>query len=128
MGRKVGMRSCKALREAKVLGWVFKGLTAADLTLLGTLGSVLPALERLFLVEPAAGPDARRRAAAGGETGRGRAAGRDRARYQRYAFKYVAKGVPSQKQLLQLSNLHMMCICGHVHLSTWRAALLVHDA
>ena len=57
LGRKVGMRSCKELREAKVLGLVFKGLTAADLTLLGTLGSVLPALERLFLVEPAAGPD-----------------------------------------------------------------------
>ena len=54
---KVGLRSCKELREAKVIRWINKGLTAADLALLGTLGSVLPALERLVLVEPAAGPD-----------------------------------------------------------------------
>ena len=63
--RKVGMRSCKELREAKEVQWRDKGLTAADLALLGTLGSVLPALERLFLVEPtgAAVPDGMRRLA-----------------------------------------------------------------
>ena len=50
--RKVGLRSCKELREAKVVNCHYKGLTATDLELLGTLGSVLPALERLYLVEP----------------------------------------------------------------------------
>eukprot|EP00964_Phaeocystis_antarctica_P041135 scaffold23509_cov59-Phaeocystis_antarctica.AAC.1 len=54
---KVGLRSCKELREAKEVRWIYKGLTATDLALLGTLGSVMPALERLVLVEPAAGPD-----------------------------------------------------------------------
>ena len=56
---KVGLRSCKALREAKHVGWSNKGLTASDLGLLGTLGSVLPALEGLTLFETsgAAGPD-----------------------------------------------------------------------
>ena len=64
---KMGLRSCKELREAKEVYWYYnEGLyTAADLTLLGTLGSVLPALEGLyldglkglFLHEPAAGPD-----------------------------------------------------------------------
>ena len=54
---KVGLRSCKELREAKTVDGRNKGLTAADLTLLGTLGSVLPALKTLFLHEPAAGPD-----------------------------------------------------------------------
>jgi len=49
---KVGLRSCKELREAKVIYWYNKGLTAADLTLLGTLGSVLPALETLSLSIP----------------------------------------------------------------------------
>ena len=48
---KMGMRSCKELREAKVVSWMHKGLSAADLTTLGTLGSVLPALEQLFLGE-----------------------------------------------------------------------------
>ena len=43
--RKLGMRSCKELREAKDAEWGDRGLTAADLGLLGTLGSVLPALE-----------------------------------------------------------------------------------
>ena len=53
--RKLGM-SCKQLREAKeVYSW-HKGLTADDLKLLGTLGSVLPALKTLTLCEPAAGP------------------------------------------------------------------------
>eukprot|EP00964_Phaeocystis_antarctica_P142549 scaffold107832_cov54-Phaeocystis_antarctica.AAC.2 len=63
--RKVGMRSCKELREAKQVGWMNKGLFAADLTLLGTLGSVLPALEVLHLYEPAAGPDGVQRLMAG---------------------------------------------------------------
>ena len=58
---KLGMRSFKELREAKELDndlsaaiarqWPFpcNGLSAADLTLLGSLGSVLPALEQLSL-------------------------------------------------------------------------------
>eukprot|EP00964_Phaeocystis_antarctica_P011520 scaffold6373_cov64-Phaeocystis_antarctica.AAC.4 len=37
--RKVGLRSCKELREAKYASWQSKGLTATDLALLGTLGS-----------------------------------------------------------------------------------------
>eukprot|EP00964_Phaeocystis_antarctica_P127923 scaffold91643_cov57-Phaeocystis_antarctica.AAC.2 len=36
---KVGLRSCKELREAKYASWHSKGLTATDLALLGTLGS-----------------------------------------------------------------------------------------
>tara|TARA_B100000795_G_scaffold193904_1_gene148173 strand:- start:412 stop:1581 length:1170 start_codon:yes stop_codon:yes gene_type:complete len=52
---KVGMRSCKELREAKEARWQDKGLTAADLGLLGTLGSVLPALEKLRLIDSSAG-------------------------------------------------------------------------
>ena len=63
--RKLGHRNCKALREAKVVYWCNKGLTADELKLLGTLGSVLPALERLDLHEPAAGPDGGRQLAAG---------------------------------------------------------------
>eukprot|EP00964_Phaeocystis_antarctica_P147809 scaffold114515_cov63-Phaeocystis_antarctica.AAC.1 len=42
--RKVGMRGCKELREATKLEWLNKGLAAADLATLSTLGSVLPAL------------------------------------------------------------------------------------
>ena len=42
---KGGLRSCKELREATHAQWRNKGLNAADLALLGTLGSVLPALE-----------------------------------------------------------------------------------
>ena len=57
LGRKAGKRSCKALREAKVVECHQKGLSSDDLALLGTLGSVLPALEELHLMEPAAGPD-----------------------------------------------------------------------
>ena len=48
---KVGMSSCKELREATRVWWVDKFLTAADLATLGTLGSVLPALEWLRLAE-----------------------------------------------------------------------------
>ena len=62
--RKLGHRKCKALREAKVV-YCYEGLTADELKLLGTLGSVLPALERLVLVEPAAGPEGMRQLAAG---------------------------------------------------------------
>eukprot|EP00964_Phaeocystis_antarctica_P065368 scaffold39432_cov67-Phaeocystis_antarctica.AAC.2 len=56
---KVGLRSCKELREAKEVCWILKGLSTADLALLGTLGSVLPALQQLILIEysDAAGPD-----------------------------------------------------------------------
>jgi hypothetical protein len=54
---KMGLRSCKELREAKVVGCLRKGLSADDLATLGTLGSVLPSLEVLRLCEPAAGPD-----------------------------------------------------------------------
>ena len=63
--RKLGHRNCKALREAKVVYWCNKGLTADELKLLGTLGSVLPALEVLDLWEPAAGPDGGRQLAEG---------------------------------------------------------------
>ena len=66
LGRKVGMRSCKALREAMSVSCSHKGLSAADLATLGTLGSVLPALEVLHLIdEPAAGPDGLQRLAEG---------------------------------------------------------------
>ena len=51
------MRSCKELREAKKVEFYFKNLTVADLTLLGTLGSALPALEELILIKSVAGPD-----------------------------------------------------------------------
>ena len=43
--------SCKELREARTASWKNKGLSATDLATLGTLGSVLPALEKLRLVE-----------------------------------------------------------------------------
>jgi hypothetical protein len=71
--RKLGHRNCKALREANQVDWLVentttrangsggKGLAAEELKLLGTLGSVLPALKLLYLSEPAAGPDGGRR-------------------------------------------------------------------
>jgi len=64
---KVGLRSCKELREAKEVWWEDKGLSATDLALLGTLGSVLPALEKLVLWESsgAAGLDGVQRLAEG---------------------------------------------------------------
>ena len=46
---KMGMRSCKELREATKVRWVDKGLSEADLVMLAALGSVLPALEQLLL-------------------------------------------------------------------------------
>ena len=54
---KVGLRSCKELREATRVVWHSKGLTAADLGLLGRLGSVLPALESLNIYEDSVGLD-----------------------------------------------------------------------
>ena len=54
---KVGMRSCKVLREAKNAIWVGKNLSSADLTTLGNLDLVLPALERLVLYESSPGPE-----------------------------------------------------------------------
>ena len=63
--RKLGLRNCRALREAKAVDCCYKGLTADELKLLGTLGSVLPALVELDLYEPAAGPDGVQQLAAG---------------------------------------------------------------
>ena len=57
LGRKAAKRSCKELREAMRVVWCRKGLSSDDLSLLGTLGAVLPALEMLFLNKPAAGPE-----------------------------------------------------------------------
>ena len=62
---KLGHRSCKALREAKQVYWYFKGLTTDEFALLGTLGSVLPALKWLYLCEPAAGPNGMQQLAEG---------------------------------------------------------------
>jgi Ran GTPase-activating protein (RanGAP) involved in mRNA processing and transport len=62
---KMGLRSCKELREAKMIDWYYRSLTADELALLGTLGSVLPALETLALMQPAAGPDGMQRLAEG---------------------------------------------------------------
>ena len=62
---KVGMRSCKELREAKEVFRNNKGLSAADLTTLGTMGAVLPALVRLYLSERSASPDSVQRLAEG---------------------------------------------------------------
>ena len=53
----LGLRSCKELREATWVVCINRGLSAADMTTLGTLGSVLPALETLSLSEQAAGSD-----------------------------------------------------------------------
>jgi len=57
LGRKAEMRSCKQLREAEGVCFIRSGLSSDGLALLGTLGSVLPALKTLRLSEPAAGPD-----------------------------------------------------------------------
>ena len=61
LGRKLGKRSCKELGEAKTVRCNRKGLSVDDLATLGTLSSVLPALEILSLNEPAAGPDGMQR-------------------------------------------------------------------
>eukprot|EP00964_Phaeocystis_antarctica_P015009 scaffold8283_cov69-Phaeocystis_antarctica.AAC.1 len=65
---KLGLRSCKQLREAKEVTWCHKGLSSTDLALLGTLGSVLPSLETLDLLCEsigAAGPEGVQRLAEG---------------------------------------------------------------
>ena len=64
---KVGMRSCKEMREASMVCWRFRGLSTPDLATLGTLGAVLPALEHLILIDNsgAAGPDGVQRLAEG---------------------------------------------------------------
>ena len=54
---KLGKRSCKELREAKMVAPWHKGLSSDDMALLGTLGSVLPALEVLAICETTANPD-----------------------------------------------------------------------
>jgi hypothetical protein len=48
---KVGMRSCKELREATMVELRFRDLSAADLATLAKLGAVLPALEDLDLLD-----------------------------------------------------------------------------
>ena len=64
---KAGMRDCKELREATVIQWGRKGLSAADLSTLAKLGEVLPALKTLDLAEPngSADPDGVQRLAEG---------------------------------------------------------------
>ena len=64
---KAGIPGCKELRQATEVELRILNLTATDLALLGTLGSVLPALEWLRLTESsaAAGPDGVQRLAAG---------------------------------------------------------------
>ena len=49
--RKAGMRSCKELREATSVEWHFKSLASADWATLGSLGLVVPVLERLAILE-----------------------------------------------------------------------------
>ena len=51
---KVGMRGCRGLREAQRISWFNKGLSDDDLATLGTLGSLLPVLEKLSLYERSA--------------------------------------------------------------------------
>ena len=63
--RKLGDRRTKKLRKARSVYWHDLGLIEADLSLLGTLGSVLPALKDMWLHERAAGPDSMQRLAKG---------------------------------------------------------------
>ena len=63
--RELGLQNYKALREANAVDLHNEVLTTDELKLLGTLGSVLPALEWLELIEPAAGPDGVQQLAAG---------------------------------------------------------------
>jgi hypothetical protein len=64
---KMGMPSCKELREATSVDCQDEGLSAGDLATLATLGSVLPALVTLELAERSgsAGPDGVQRLAEG---------------------------------------------------------------
>jgi hypothetical protein len=57
MGMVAELAGCKELRQAKEVHCFNKGLSSAELATLGTLGSVLPSLEKLCLYQPAAGPD-----------------------------------------------------------------------
>ena len=62
--------SCKELNEAQMIYRRNTGLSSDDLALLGTLGSVLPALETVILgPERAAGPDGVQRLAEGLDAG-----------------------------------------------------------
>ena len=65
--RKMGMRSCRELSEAWRIGWLQRFTSAADLSTLAKLGSVLPALEELRLQEitGSANPDGMQRLAEG---------------------------------------------------------------
>ena len=49
LAHNAGKGSCKRLREARDIGTHAGGLSSDDLATLGTLGSVLPALEKLYL-------------------------------------------------------------------------------
>jgi len=64
---KMGMRSCRELSEAWRIGWLQRFTSAADLSTLAKLGSVLPALEELRLQEitGSANPDGMQRLAEG---------------------------------------------------------------
>ena len=62
---KLGVPSCKTLREIPVLRPNYEGLSDDDLALLGRLVSVLPSLEILFLTESSTGPNGVQRLAAG---------------------------------------------------------------
>ena len=63
---KAGRRSCKDVREAKRVVWCgIPLLSATEMATLGTLGSVLPALEELCLENATADPDGVQRLAAG---------------------------------------------------------------
>ena len=55
LSRKARKRTCKELREAEQVELYRQGLSADELALLGSLGSVLSALERLHLMDPKAG-------------------------------------------------------------------------
>ena len=61
------MGCCKGLREAKEVDCIENGLSAADLAMLGRLGTVLPALDSLSIWQfsGAAGPDGVQRLAEG---------------------------------------------------------------
>ena len=48
LSRKMGMRSCKVLRQAYHISCDFGRLSAADLAMLGTLGAAMPALGVLW--------------------------------------------------------------------------------
>ena len=56
--RKVGMQSCKELREAKQICWTYRALRDYHLATLGKLCSVLPALSAMVLIEKAASQQA----------------------------------------------------------------------